>query len=50
MGGLASERSVVSSIPTWPWSTATFSGFVSALVLPIALFLIQLALKNWLGF
>jgi len=50
LGGLSSERSVVSSIPTWPWSTATFSGFVSALLLPIALFLIQLALKDWLGF
>ena len=49
LGGLASERNVLSAIPTWPWSTATISGFVSALVLPIALFLIQLTLKNLLG-
>jgi len=49
LGGLGSERKVLSSIPTWPWSTATLSGFVSALVLPVALFLIQLALKNLLG-
>jgi hypothetical protein len=49
LAGLASERKVLEGIATWPWSTATFSGFVSALVLPIALFLIQLILKNWLG-
>ncbi len=49
LGGLASERSLLSAIPTWPWRAATFSGFVSALILPIVLFLIQLALRSWLG-
>jgi len=49
LGGLGSERKVLAGIPTWPWSTATLSGFVSALVLPIALFLLQLALKKLLG-
>jgi len=49
LGGLGSERTVLAGIPTWPWSTATLSGFVSALVLPVALFLIQLALRNLLG-
>jgi len=49
LGGLGSERDVLAGIPTWPWSTATLSGFVSALVLPVALFLIQLALRNLLG-
>jgi hypothetical protein len=49
LAGLRTERSLLADIPTWPWSVATFSGFVSALVLPIALFLIQLVLKEWLG-
>ena len=49
LAGLGSERNVLAGIPTWPWRTATFSGFVSALVLPIALFLLQLALKKLLG-
>ena len=50
LAGLGSERTVLAGIHTWPWSTATLSGFVSALVLPVALFLIQLALRNLLGF
>ncbi|HLC05326.1 MAG TPA: hypothetical protein VJK02_20010 [Anaerolineales bacterium] len=50
LAGLASERNLLSAVPTWPWRAATFSGFVSALVLPIMLFLIQLAIRNWLGF
>ena len=49
LAGLGSERTVLQGIPTWPWRTATVSGFVSALVLPIALFLVQLALKRLLG-
>jgi hypothetical protein len=43
------EMEQVQDIPTWPWSTATVSGFVSALVLPIALFLIQMVLRDPLG-
>ena len=49
LAGLRTERGVLADIPTWPWSIATISGFVSALVLPIALFLIQLVIKNLLG-
>jgi hypothetical protein len=49
LGGLASERSLISAIPTWPWRSTTVSGFVSALILPIVLFLIQLTLRNLLG-
>jgi len=49
LAGLRTERGVLADIPTWPWSIATISGFVSALVLPIALFLVQLIIKNLLG-
>ena len=49
LDGLAAEREVVTKIATWPWRPATLSGLVSALVLPIALFLIQLAIRTWLG-
>jgi hypothetical protein len=49
LSGLAAERDVLLKIPTWPWRAGTFTGFLSALLLPIALFLIQLAIKNWLG-
>lgn len=49
LAGLRTERGVLTDIPSWPWSIATVSGFASALVLPIALFLLQLALKKLLG-
>lgn len=31
----------VNRAPTWPWSGGAFTGFVSAILLPIALFLMQ---------
>jgi hypothetical protein len=49
LSSLASERNLISAVPTWPWRATTFSGIVSALVLPMVLFLIQLALRSWLG-
>lgn len=49
MSGLATERNLVSAVPTWPWRAAAFSGIASALILPVVLFLIQLALRNLLG-
>ena len=49
LAGLRTERAMLEDIATWPWSTAAVSGFVSALLLPIALFVIQMALRNLLG-
>jgi len=47
--GLAAERDVLAKIPTWPWRAGTLTGILSALALPIVLFLIQVALERWLG-
>jgi hypothetical protein len=49
LAGLAAERDVLAKIPTWPWRAGTLTGFISALLLPVAIFLIQLAIKTWLG-
>ena len=46
MSGLITEREVLERIPTWPWRAGTFSRFLSAIVLPIFLFLVQLILGN----
>lgn len=46
---LNSEREVLGKIPTWPWRAATLTSFLSALVLPIVLFMIQLVIGKWLG-
>ncbi|RJP52212.1 MAG: hypothetical protein C4583_07090 [Anaerolineaceae bacterium] len=49
MASLAAEREVLSAIPTWPWRAGTLTGFLSAIVLPIIIFLIQFAVEKWLG-
>ena len=46
---LNAEREILNKIPTWPWPTGVLTGFLSAIVLPVALFLLQLFLGNLLG-
>lgn len=36
-------------IPTWPWRSGTLTGFVTSILLPVALFLIQVGIRQWLG-
>jgi hypothetical protein len=45
---LNNEPSLLTGISTWPWRSGTFSGFLSALVLPIILFLIKLVIKKYM--
>lgn len=49
LNGLNIERNVLISLPTWPWRPGTLTGFLSAIVLPIILFIIQFFIRNWLG-
>lgn len=35
------ERDILAKLPTWPWSTATLRGFVSTILLPLGLFVLQ---------
>jgi hypothetical protein len=44
LAGQLSQREVCARLSTWPWSGGTLRGFLSALLLPIAVFLIQRAL------
>lgn len=46
---LVSARDVVNHVPTWPWSAGSVTGLVTALILPIVLFLIQRYLGDVLG-
>jgi hypothetical protein len=43
---LVASRDVVNRVPTWPWSSGALTGFTSAIVLPIVLFLVQRALSQ----
>jgi hypothetical protein len=49
MSALNAERDILARIPTWPWRSGTLTSFLSVMVLPIILFLIQLVIENWLG-
>lgn len=46
---LRTERDILTGIPTWPWRAGTLTAFLSALVLPIVLLLVQIAIEKWLG-
>jgi hypothetical protein len=45
---LTAERDVLNGLPTWPWLPGTLTGFLSATILPIVLFIIQLAIQKFL--
>jgi hypothetical protein len=47
--GLNIEREILERIPTWPWRPGLFAGFISIIVLPVILFLIQFVLVRLLG-
>ncbi len=49
MNSLNIEGNLLDKIRTWPWSTETLTGFLSAIVLPMVLFLIQIAIQKWLN-
>lgn len=41
ISALRHERELLARLPTWPWSGGTIRGFGSALLLPLAVFLLQ---------
>ena len=49
LAGLTDLRKRIADIPTWPWRPQVLSGFLSALLLPVAIFLITRALASQLG-
>jgi len=49
LDGLNAERDILNKISTWPWRQGVFTGFLSAIVLPVVLFLLQMVLGNLLG-
>ncbi len=49
LSSLVTQRDVIAGIPTWPWEPATVRGFATAVVLPIALWLVFRALEQVFG-
>jgi len=46
MASLEIEHSALTRIPTWPWQPGTIRGLAAALLLPVAIWLIQYALER----
>lgn len=46
MSSLVLERQILEKMPTWPWQADAFRGFLTALVLPIVLWLITRILER----
>jgi hypothetical protein len=49
MTSLEIERSALTRIPTWPWQPETLRGLITALLLPVAVLLIQFVLQRAFG-
>lgn len=49
MESLVLERGVVAKIPTWPWQPGTAASFLTAISLPLIIWLIQTALQRLTG-
>jgi hypothetical protein len=47
LSALIAERDLVNRIPTWPWSTGALTGFVSAVFLPIGLWVATRLLERF---
>jgi hypothetical protein len=44
------EKTLLETIPTWPWAPSTFRGFLAAVFLPLFLWLVQQFLERIMGF
>ncbi len=47
---LTSERDILAKLPTWPWQPGTPNLILTAVLLPIILWIIQQVLERWAGF
>ena len=50
MSSLALEMEILAKLPTWPWQPGTLNLILTAVFLPIILWLLQQLLERWAGF
>ncbi|TAJ99653.1 MAG: hypothetical protein EPO36_11390 [Chloroflexota bacterium] len=46
LASMLQQREVIARLPTWPWSTGTLRAIITAILLPIFLFVVQLSLAR----
>lgn len=47
---LQHQKAYIEKIPTWPWQPTTMRGFISAMLLPIVIWVVQQVLERFLDF
>jgi hypothetical protein len=47
---LQHQKAYIESIPTWPWQPTTMRGFISAMLLPILIWIVQQVLARFFAF
>jgi hypothetical protein len=50
LSSLNSERDILAKLPTWPWQPGTLNLILSAVLLPVVLWIVQQLLERWVGF
>ncbi len=48
MNSLYKERDLLKTIPTWPWATGAFRNFLSAILLPMVLWVLQTLVSRYI--
>lgn len=48
LNAVLAERELLNRLPTWPWTTGTFRGVASAVLLPIVIFILTRAIDRLL--
>ena len=49
LAGVSDLRKRIFEVPTWPWRPQVLSGFLSALLLPVAVYLLTRAIGSQIG-
>jgi hypothetical protein len=49
LAGIAEIRKRIADVPTWPWRPQVLSGFLSALLIPVVVYLVTRAISSQLG-
>ena len=47
LSSMIQQRDLLAKLPTWPWSTGTFRAFLTAILLPLFLFIVQRVLVQF---
>jgi hypothetical protein len=48
MASLTAELTLLEKASTWPWETGSFRGFMTAIMLPLVVWVVEQLISRWL--